>query len=624
MIIHLSDLISVMRRHVTILILSLIFVAINISSVWSDSPESQYVNLVFSNMTDEERVGQIFMPAISSLSGNGTQEMTPELQSMLKRIHPGGVILFARDLSSVEQIVTLTNALQIEGPVLEHGGKIPLFISIDQEGGLINRIPFGPRMPGNMALGASRSAETTRYVAKTIGDELSSLGIHMNFAPVLDVETNQNNPVIGIRSFGADPNLVAELGDAYIAGIHDAGIICSGKHFPGHGDVGIDSHLGLPLENHTKARMNEVELVPFRSAIASGVDAIMTAHIIFPAYDNSTNLLDDGTEVATPATLSKPILTGLLREELSFDGLIITDAMMMKAIIDNFKAGDAAVRAVKAGADIILYPDPVDEAYEAVLTAYQSDPEVKTKVDESVKRILAMKEKYGIINPLVSENNLNLDIASRIAYAQEVCLGEKTYTIEREASEKTVTLLSDRNMLVPFSCSEMKSIAIFTPTLLFTNETSLAVEEICNGQSYSPEILTYTYQNETELSEEQQQAVVNTSLVILGTSSSNATQRTDEYYIPQFSRCLLDFANEYEIPVASLALNQPYDIMFMQDVPIYIATYAGRAEGQNIHSAIRALFGEIPITGTLPVNIEDENGTIIFPMNSGIIRDFNI
>jgi Beta-glucosidase-related glycosidases len=385
--------------------------------------------------------------------------------------------------------------------------------------------------------------------------------------------------------------------------------------------VDIDSHLGLPLENHTKARMNEVELVPFKSAIASGVDAIMTAHIIFPAYDNTTNLLDDGTEVATPATLSKPILTGLLREELSFDGLIITDAMMMKAIVDNFKTGDAAVRAVRAGADIILYPDPVDEAYEAVLTAYQSDPEMKARVDESVRRILAMKEKYGIINPRVSEKNPNLDTASRIAHALEVCLGEEAYAVEREASEQTVTLLSDRNNRVPFSCPEMKSIAIFSPTMPFTNETSLAVEEVCNGQGFSPEIFAYTYQNEMELSAEQQQSVMNASLVILCTSSSNATQRTDEYYIPtNFSRDLLDFANEYEIPVAGLALNQPYDIMFMQDIHIYFATYAGRAGGQNIRSAIRALFGEIPITGTLPVNIEDENGTVIFPMNSGITR----
>ncbi|MCA1916812.1 glycoside hydrolase family 3 protein [Methanospirillum hungatei] len=571
-------------------------------------------------MTDEERVGQIFMPSISPLSGNGTQEMTPELQSMLKKIHPGGVILFARDLSSVEQVVRLIDALQNESPTLEQGDKIPLFISIDQEGGYLTRLPFGPRMPGNMALGASRSAVTTRRVAKTIGDEISSLGINMNFAPVLDVETNQNNPVIGIRSFGSDPNLVTELGDAYIAGMHDAGIICSGKHFPGHGDVDIDSHLGLPLENHSKARMNEIELVPFKSAIASGVDTIMTAHIIFPAYDNSTNLLDDGTEVATPATLSKSILTGLLREELSFDGLIITDAMMMKAIVDNFKTGDAAVRAVRAGADIILYPDPVDEAYEAVLTAYQTDQEMRARVDESVRRILAMKEKYGIIDPLVSEKNPISDMASRIAHAQEICLGEEAYAVEREASEQTVTLLSDRSNRIPFSCSEMKSIAIFTPTMLFTNETSLAVEEKCNGQGYSPEIFAYTYQNETELSEEQQQSVMNASLVILGTSSSNATQRTNEYYIPQFSRDLLDFANDYEIPVAGFALNQPYDIIFMQDVPIYVATYAGRTGGQNIHSAIRALFGEIPITGTLPVNIEDENGTVIFPMNSGIIR----
>lgn len=581
------------------------------------SPETEQI---FQNMTQEERVGQLFMPAISSGSSNGTQEMTPELKEMLDRIHPGGVILFARDISSVEQLVTLTDSLQNTGSLLDSGEKIPLFISIDQEGGVITRLPFGTRMPGNMALGAGKSPEITRRVAQTIGNELSSLGINMNFAPVLDVETNQNNPVIGIRSFGADPELVSTLGDAYIAGMHDAGIICSGKHFPGHGDVDIDSHLGLPLENHTKARMNEVELVPFKSAIGSGVDAIMTTHIIFPAYDNSTNILEDGTEAQTPATLSKPILTGLLRDELSFDGLIITDAMMMKAIVDNFKTGDAAVRAIRAGADIILFPDPIDDAYSAVLTSYKSDPEIRTRVDDSVKRILAMKEKYGIIDLSRSGNTSDLNNDSQIAYAQKICLGEEAFMVEQEAADKTVTLVSDKNNLIPFSGENLRSIIIFSPTTSFTNETSEAVNETLQNQGYSPEIITFTYQNQVNLSTDQKIAVTNASLIILGTSSSNATQRTDNYFIPLFSRDLLDFARDYDLPVIGLSLNQPYDIMYMQDIPVYFATYAGRTGGQNVRSAVRAIFGEIPITGTLPVDISEENGTIIYPMNSGIIE----
>ncbi|NLV27244.1 MAG: beta-N-acetylhexosaminidase [Methanomicrobiales archaeon] len=609
-----------MRWCVIIGIISLILLTGYIPPVLSDTVLSPEMEGIFLNMTPDERVGQLFMPAISSASGNGTQEMTPELVSMLSQIHPGGVILFARDISSIKQLVTLTESLQKNGSLHKNGKKVPLFISIDQEGGYITRLPFGPRMPGNMALGASRSAETTREVARTIGNELSSLGINMNFAPVLDVETNQNNPVIGIRSFGADPELVSTLGDAYIAGMHDAGIICSGKHFPGHGDVDIDSHLGLPLENHTKTRMNEVELVPFKSAITSGVDAIMTAHIIFPAYDNSTNILEDGTEVPTPATLSKPILTGLLRDELSFDGLIITDAMMMKAIADNFKTGDAAVKAVRAGADMILYPDSAKEAYETVLHAYQTDTEIRERANESVKRILDLKEKYGIMDLSCSGNNSDLDQKSRSANAEKISLGEEAFIVEQKAAEKTVTLVSDRNNLIPFSGENLQSIIIFSPTTSFTNETSEAVNEILQSQGYSPEIVSFTYQNQMNLTNDQKNAVSHASLLILETSSTNATQRTNNYYMPLFSRDVLDLAREYELPVIGLSLNQPYDIMYMQDIPVYFATYAGRAGGQNVRSTVRAMFGEIPTIGTLPVDISDENGTILYTMNTGIIQ----
>lgn len=576
---------------------------------------------IFSTMSPEERVGQIFMPAISSMDSDGTREMNPYLAGMLDRIHPGGVILFSRDLDSVEQVVRLTDALQVQGNSPVGNNTIPLFISIDQEGGYLTRLPFGPRMPGNMALGATRSPELTRSVASTIGKELSSLGINMNFAPVLDVETNQNNPVIGIRSFGSDPNLVSEMGDAYISGMHDAGMICSGKHFPGHGDVDIDSHIGLPREEHNRTRMNEVELVPFKSAIRSGVDAIMTAHIIFPAYDNSTNQGPDGAQIPTPATLSKPILTGLLREELRFDGLIITDAMMMKAITENYGTGDAAIRAVRAGADIILYPEPVEEAYEAVLTAYREDPEIQGRVDESVRRILGMKEKYGMM-PVNSDAGAShdRDIKPRIAHAQNICLGDEAFAIEREAAEHSVTLITDNSHLIPLSRLGLTNITLFSPTMAFANETTLALNETLNTRGYYPRVTQFIYTNQSDLSEEQKTAIHETSLVILLTSSANATQRTDVYWMVQFAHSLLQEAGVSNVPVIGLALNQPYDIMYMRDIPVYFATYAGRPGGQNVQSAIKAIFGDISSKGLLPVDISDENGIVLFEAGTGIIR----
>lgn len=605
-----KPIISPCQRYVQtsglIILILLLLLAVPITG---DSPET-----IFSTMTTEERVGQVFMPAISPSGSNGTTEMTEELETMFDTIHPGGVILFSRDINAIDQLVTLTDELQKKGAFESGGTQYPLFISIDQEGGLIGRLPFGPRMPGTMALGAAGSVELTRSVAREIGRELASLGITMNFAPVLDVETNQDNPVIGVRSFGGDPTMVAEHGVAYIRGMQEAGIICSGKHFPGHGDVDVDSHFSLPVENHDRDRMNEVELVPFRSAIQSGVDSIMTAHIIFPAYDDTITPLPDGQEMPTPATLSRPILTGLLREELGFNGLIITDAMMMKAISDNFGTGDAAVMAVRAGADIILMPEPPEEAFAAVLAAYQTDPEVRERVNESVIRILTLKEQQ-----LSSfEEHMDTDLATRIATAESVCLGEEIYALEQTAADKAVTLVQDRDNNIPISLSEEENIVVFSPTDPFSDEFIRAFDEVPVSDLTRPDVITYTDQN--NLTDEQKQAVSAASYVILGTFSSNAGHRGEEYYIPRFSQDLIRYAADEGVTVIGISLGQPYDIMYMQDIPVYLASYAGRTGGQNLMAAVRAITGEIPIQGTLPVSIDDAAGDLLYPIGYGLKR----
>jgi len=581
----------------------------------SERIESQLLAI----MTPEERVGQLFMPAISAQGLNGTEQMDDTLQSLISRYHPGGVILFSRDISTAPKLTALTQGLQQEVIPLSSGEQIPLFIAIDQEGGCITRLPFGPKMPGNMALGAANSTKLTRNVAYAIGRELESLGINMNFAPVLDVETNQNNPVIGIRSFGADPHLVAEQGAAYIRGMHDAGILCSAKHFPGHGDVDVDSHLSLPLESHNRTRMEEVELVPFKTAIEEDVDAIMTAHIIFPAYDNGTITLLNGDSAPIPATLSHAILTGLLREELGFEGLIVTDAMMMKAISDNYGTGEASMLAVLAGADIILYPEPLNEAYKAVLTEYQTNPVMAQRVDESVLRILKAKEKAGLLSDNAGQHQIANDIAARIQNAEDICLGKETAEIEQSASEQTVTLVKNYDLIVPFPLTEKDRIVIFGPTDSFAQEMKEAVLGAYSDRGANPEIQAYNYQGRTILSDDEKEYITNASLLLVGTISSNATMRSPDYFIPEFVQNFLAYTQDKKIPVIGLALGQPYDIMYMPDIPVYFATYAGKPGGQNVHAAIRAIFGEISITGHLPVHIEDVSGNIIYPLGTGIV-----
>ena len=244
------------------------------------TPEDQAAEIV-SKMTVEEKVGQMLMPDFRNWNGSGFTVMNDEVKGVIEKYHLGGVILFAENVKGTEQTTRLVDGLQQASP------KIPLLITIDQEGGIVRRLQTGTGMPGNMALGATRSTDLSYRVGNVIGRELSALGINVNFGPDLDVNINPANPVIGVRSFGSDPKMVSDLGVAYIKGVQAAGVAATGKHFPGHGDTATDSHLGLPVVTHDIDTLNKVDLVPFKAAIASGVDMIMTAHVAFPAVDDT-------------------------------------------------------------------------------------------------------------------------------------------------------------------------------------------------------------------------------------------------------------------------------------------------------------------------------------------------
>lgn len=257
-------------------------------------------------------------------------------------------------------------------------------------------------------------------VGKATGEELNALGINMNFGPVLDVNLNPDNPVIGVRSFGEDPQLVAQLGKAYIKGLHQSGTASTAKHFPGHGDTAVDSHLGLPEVPYDIDRLKKVELYPFQQAMDAGIDAVMTAHVTFPKIDDTKAISKkDGMEIAIPATLSYKVLTGLMREDMGFNGVVVTDAMNMGAIADHFGAVDAAIRAVKAGADILLMPVGIKEVAKGLYDSVNSGDISITKIEQSVERILTMKLKRGIVKSEL-ENNLNESVANAVKVPYDI------------------------------------------------------------------------------------------------------------------------------------------------------------------------------------------------------------
>lgn len=341
------------------------------------------LDMVVAEMSLSDKIGQMLMCGFE-----GTAVPDDGIRELVAKGGIGGVIYFARNIETPEQVARMTAELQ---QAAAEGGKAPLWISIDQEGGMVARITEGVAlMPGGMAIAAAGSVEDAYQAALISGRELSAMGINLNYTPVLDVNNNARNPVIGVRSFGESPEKVADYGAATIRGFQDAGVAATAKHFPGHGDTDVDSHLDLPTVRHDRARMDSVELVPFRRAIAEGVDAMMSAHIYFPALEQEK----------FPVTLSKAVLTGLLREELGFGGIIMTDCMEMNAIAEHYGTVEASVLAIEAGADIVLISHRADRqlaAIEAILHAVAEGRISETRIDDSVRRLLALKVKRGVI-----------------------------------------------------------------------------------------------------------------------------------------------------------------------------------------------------------------------------------
>lgn len=326
-------------------------------------------------MTDRDTIGQLFMVGFQ-----GT-DLSPEFIDWLHECRPGGVILFSRNLVDAEQIARLTNSLQ------EHAPNPPLLIAIDQEGGRVSRLPQDFTVfPSAASIAACQSTDVAYATAEITAKELRAVGINMNMAPVLDVNSNPANPIIGNRSYGEHAEQVSHFGLAVMQGLQDHGVIPCGKHFPGHGDTMTDSHKVLPVVSSSRTRLEEVELAPFRHAIQHGLPTIMTAHVHYPALDPDA-----------PATLSRFILTDLLRNELGFEGVTLTDDMEMRAILDHSTIGEASIRALQAGADMILICHQHARQSEAIFAIEKAVEEGELSMEDlstHAERIWKLKEKF--------------------------------------------------------------------------------------------------------------------------------------------------------------------------------------------------------------------------------------
>ncbi len=352
-------------------------------------PEVTLPSEVVSKMSLEEKIGQMILAGISGTT------MDANTKKLVNQFHIGGIIFYKNNFNTPAQTIQLVNQLKTE-----NSSRLPLFLSTDQEGGRVTRLPGGlTNFPTNEQIGKVNNREFSYKIGTLLGRELKEFGLNLDFAPVLDINSNPNNPVIGDRSFGNNLEIVSELGIQTMKGIQSQNVIPTIKHFPGHGDTSVDSHLDLPIVNKSLKELKELELIPFERAIDDGADVVMVAHILLPKLDKTN-----------PASMSKAIMTDLLRNKLSFNGVIITDDMTMGSITEHFDIGKAAVESVKAGSDIILVGHNYNNVVKIIASlkrAVQNGEISEQRLNESTERIIQLKRKYNINDKKVKNPNIN-------------------------------------------------------------------------------------------------------------------------------------------------------------------------------------------------------------------------
>ncbi|MDZ5443535.1 glycoside hydrolase family 3 protein [Micromonospora sp. 4G57] len=568
--------------------------------------EHGWVTSTLRHMSLAQKVGQLFStyvygsdatePTAADRVANRATFGVETPAEVIDRFHLGGVCYFSwsHNLDSPRQIATLSNGLQRAALGDGSKGRVPLLISTDQEQGVVLRMPApAAQFPGSMALGAARSPGAAQTAAEITGRELRAAGIHQPYAPIADVNVNPANPVIGVRSFGADPTLVAELTAAQVAGFQDgAGVTAVAKHFPGHGDTENDSHTNLPVINHSRQEWDRIDAPPFRQAISAGVESIMTAHIVVPALDPSGD----------PATLSPRILTGVLRGELGFRGVIVTDALNMAGVRQKYGDDRVPVLALKAGADQLLMPPDLRLARDAVLRAVSTGELTEGRIDESVRRILAMKYRQGLArSPLVDVDEAVRTIGAPQHLAAVARVTDPTLTAVRNDAGLLPLAHADRSVLV----TGWNSAALAPVATVADGFTARGARATARPATLpSDPVITATAAEAAK--HDLTVVLVNKAWDTIVTDPRGTQQRLVAALVATGK------------PVVVVAVRDPYDIAYLPGVTTYLATYSYTRAAMD--ALVRSLHGELSPRGRLPVTIPTAEGagTVLYPYGHGL------
>ncbi|GGL70584.1 beta-N-acetylhexosaminidase [Streptomyces fumigatiscleroticus] len=570
----------------------------------AQGPDDHQLRSLLSRMTLEEKVGQLFVtrvyghsatdPDQADIDANLKELGVRTAAELIAKYRVGGIIYFtwAHNTRDPQQIAELSNGIQRASLGLTRG--LPVLISTDQEHGIVARVGEPATLfPGAMAIGAGGSRSDARTLGRLAGAELRALGIRQDYAPVADVNVNPANPVIGVRSFGSRPQAVAALVAAEVAGYQAAGVAATAKHFPGHGDTATDSHTGFPVITHSEEEWEKLDAVPFRAAIAAGIDSIMTAHLMVPALDGSGD----------PATLSRPILTGLLRERLGYDGLVVTDSLTMEGVRTKYGDDRVPVLALKAGVDQLLNPPDLDVAWNAVLNAVRNGELTEARLNESVLRVLRLKAKLGLF---------------RDAYAAPDGVGRTVGTEAHLAAadriaERTTTLLVNEGDLLPLSRRSHARLLVVgadpaSPSGTTGPPTGVLAAALTELGFTATALSTGTAPS----------AAVIAQAVAAARDADAVVAATYNVTAGSSQKTLVEQLVETGTPVVAVAVRNPYDVARLPSVPAFLATYSWT--DVELRAAARVIAGRVRPRGKLPVPVvrADDPAKVLYPVGHGL------
>jgi len=559
---------------------------------------------LISRMTLPEKVGQLFVmrvyghsataPDQADIDANLSEIGVRTAAELIAKYRVGGIIYFtwAHNTRDPHQIADLSNGIQKASLGQPRG--LPVLVATDQEHGIVCRIGAPATLfPGAMAIGAGGSRADARTLGRISGAELRAMGVNQDYSPDADVNVNPANPVIGVRSFGADPDAVAGLVAAEVKGYQRSRVAATAKHFPGHGDTAVDSHFGFPVITHSREVWEALDAVPFRAAVEAGIDSIMTAHIMVPALDDSGD----------PATLSRPILTGILRGELGYDGVVITDSLQMEGVRQKYGDDRVPVLALKAGVDQLLNPPSLDIAWNAVLNAVRGGELTEARLDESILRVLRLKARLGLFEDAYADRagvDRTVGTAAHLAAADRI-------------AERTTTLLVNKAGLLPLSRRTHGKVLVVGADPASPSGTTgppTGVLAAALGElGFTATVLSTGTAPSAATVAKAVAAARAADVVVVATYNVTAADA---------QKTLVEQLLATAKPVVAVAVRNPYDVAQLPAVSAYLASYSWT--DVELRAAARVIAGRVRPRGKLPVAVQraDDPTQVLYPVGHGL------